>query len=343
MKKIFVHLIIIFIIALMQCVSLHSNTLNGRLIRLEFEGNDNGLKSMIQSFLNERGIILSENKDIPVIKIKGGYREEHKEGYKISFSINNMEIIINNSEIIYSKGNISDYYYGDKVTALNGALSILKQKLNKDKLLIEKLSILKTKKYYDISGDDLNLTKIAEEIVKNRKRFEKNQDLIKKQITSIYEELKKIKNSGSDHVTQDKIDSIIRHQNNKCINLEAECNSPLSNSKYHAFDAILIKVPVKNYNDFRTGQYLIYSENNCLLYKSPRHFEHIKKLKKSSYKDLFKNNKYYLEINAVKYISNERAIIISYCDALHFINSNIKGLNPGSIFKKNKIFIVPDF
>jgi len=300
------------------------------------------LYNMIKAFLTDNNFYISEKKNIPVISVDGMCKKDKKVQYKVTCTIKSFELTVDDSSIYFLR-DISSYYYGDEKAALSGALDLLKLDLNKEILPIlnEKLNAIHALEGYNIDKD--NLDKVIKDILDQFNKIYGKLDHVDKISNNINSMIKKKIKSGDIKLTiKDiyKIKNIISKK--KCEYNNYECNKPLSNNEYKAVNAILIRVPVKNLEEFKSGIYSILIQNcYCLFRDKPQQYISFKMLKNKE-PDLFGLNKHYLDIKAQEYIPSEHSIIITNCDALNIVNSNNRGLDKGSIFNENKIFIIPE-
>jgi len=340
--------------------------LEGRLIKLEVSDSAD-VEIMMKNFLTRYQFVLADDDSIPVLKVVA---TEEKEGpvsnCRVIYNINQMELIIPGMGQIYSSMGKSAYDYGPEADASRSALSLLKDYLSQDEQLMAALDKIAFYSYFEIPRpnnmiverldeiehrimDLVAMEDIGKDILQRLKSTEIKQVLFDSELRR----LSKSVQSGYGRISQASVERLLSYaarsiRSIKCQYLLSNACDSSGEINFKKIGAVLIRVPVQNTQKLNIGNYGIYAVNQCLLYektkyhRGPKVARSLERIKKGGLKKYFVNKINFLDIMAVAYHPDERAVIIEKCDADAIINANNQGMiTKPDIFTEGRVVLVP--
>ncbi len=348
-----------------------SDPLLGKLIRLEVDG-PRDVEDMLENFLTVHGFILVGDEHAPVLRVsaerkrQGDYRE-----CKVSYNIRKLTLRLPRGGVAYSFRAKYAHDYGTEEQAANSALHLLKEYLNQDEMLIQRMDEITASPYYRLDPPedardekfDLISARLLEMTIKLEPLLETREELlelvrgrkdvidptpgqkrIQEQIASLSEELKKGNGAVSETALQQILEDgrrALRSQNEKF--LETGPSPGDEQPDLSRIEAVLIRVPAEA-GRLMTGQYRIFAKNQKIVYErsetheGPRIFSSMNRLRSSSMGPWFQTSQTYLTIDASRCHPEERAIIVTIPDADAITAA---GRYKKDIFIQGRIAIIP--
>jgi hypothetical protein len=356
----------LFCVTLSQtALSEQQGTLRGRLIRLDVVGSQD-VRVMLEGFLTSQNLILVDDNGVACLHVRAAKEVAgHPRNATVRYVINRLELRLPGDGLAYSNYDLQAYDYGEVGMAARSALHLLRSYLVEDEILKDRLGRIRAQGYYDLGpvGETARseLKTIERGLLELARKMEANDEVkerllkLENEVAASSEELLRLARSiaaGQGRISESSVRMLLDYQKQMLRTKKAPYlisrRCPAAEQRaYGDIKAALIRVPLGAGDVLTTGRYSIFAENQRIVYPHgtligrPRFFSSTALLRRSSLGDLFQSGQDYLDIEALAFHSEDRAIIISNCDADALMYANMRGESPDKIFAEGRVVVVP--
>jgi hypothetical protein len=318
------------------------------------------MEDLMEAFLTEQGVVIVDDDHVPSLRVTGSVESSGDaiEG-SVRYHIGKLTLCSPEGKLFYSSSGKSAQGYGSRGVADEDARHLLKEYLGQDHHLMNRLRALNTYPYVQLSPHSLkkDITDIRRVILKmaldmeespklraRLKTLAQEQHVLKGQLAALAKQVKEGKGRISIQALLATQQQLLRALKTPYL-LSGGCRA-VEARDFSAVRAVLITIPNKGTQRIRSGSYAIYGENQRLIYEQtkddpgPRVFSSLSLLKMSSLGRYFRSSEQYLKIEAIDYHPEDRAVILSQCDADAILHANAEGETPNAIFSQGRVVLI---